>query len=60
MERKYIYYVFYVAQGCTGSVSIKINNKIESMDQIKDVKKWIEENCGVKNVTLQNWVRLKK
>jgi hypothetical protein len=57
---KYIYFVSYAHDRGFGNTELTTNHKISTMEEIKNVKKLVEDKGEVKGIAILNFILLKK
>jgi hypothetical protein len=58
-KKYYSYYIFYNFTGGYGSMELIRNAPIKTMDDIKAITSYIENEHDYKNVILVNWIKTK-
>lgn len=59
-KKEYIYHVTYSFKHGVGRLTMYRNKKIDTVEDVRSVEKYIEDEHGLENVFLTNWIRLKK
>lgn len=59
-RKQYVYHVVYSYPMGNGTITIYRASKIKTVEDVKSVKRFIEENYGYKNVLITNWIKLKR
>lgn len=63
MKDKYYYFVSYMTNGKVfgiGNIQVTIDREIESIDDIREIEKYIKENTNSKNATILNYIKFRK
>ena len=60
MGDEYIYYVAYLYEDGSGYGEAKLDKQIDTIEDIEDIAKYIEDKEGITGVTIINFKFLKK
>ena len=55
-KRRYCYLIAFTYKGGEGSMTLKLERKIKTVDDIKELKKYIEDTTECVNVGIKNFI----